>query len=222
MWDYLFRHALVTFYVLVLFMVAFYGMHRYILVYLYLKHRHNAYQPKGRFETWPRVTVQLPMFNEDVVAERVIRATCLIDYPLERLEIQVLDDRTDHSADIARKACEEWAAKGYPIHYIHRDNREGYKAGALAEGLTIATGEFIAIFDADFVPPRDILQNVVNYFTDDKIGMVQVRWDHLNRDASLLTKSQAIFLDGHFVIEHTARNRSGRFMHFNETAGVSP
>ena len=96
----------------------------------------------------------------------------------------------------------------------------GYKAGALAEGMKQATGDFIAIFDADFVPPRDILHNVMDYFTDDKVGMVQVRWDHLNRDASLLTKSQAIFLDGHFVIEHTARNRSGRFMHFNGTAGV--
>jgi cellulose synthase/poly-beta-1,6-N-acetylglucosamine synthase-like glycosyltransferase len=112
------------------------------------------------------------------------------------------------------------AAKGYPIRYIHRDNREGYKAGALAAGLKEASGEFIAIFDADFLPPKDILHNVIHYFTEEKIGMVQVRWDHLNRDASLLTRSQAIFLDGHFVIEHTARNRSGRFMHFNGTAGV--
>jgi len=160
------------------------------------------------------------MFNEDTVAARVIRATCQIDYPLDKLEIQVLDDSTDHSADIAKSSCEEFAAKGIPIHYIHRTNREGYKAGALAEGLKQSNGEFVAIFDADFIPPRDILKNVVNYFTDDNIGMVQVRWDHLNRDASILTRSQAIFLDGHFVIEHTARNRSGRFMHFNGTAGV--
>ncbi len=220
MWDSLFHHALVGIYVLILAAVAFYGMHRYILVYLYVKHRHDGYQPTGNFPELPKITVQLPMFNEDVVAERVIRATCLIDYPLDKFEIQVLDDSTDHSADIARRACEDWAARGYPIKYIHRDNREGYKAGALAEGLKQAQGEYIAIFDADFVPPRDILQNVVNYFSDDRIGMVQVRWDHLNRDASLLTKSQAIFLDGHFVIEHTARNRSGRFMHFNGTAGV--
>ncbi len=220
MWDYYFRLALVAFYVIVLCAVAFYGMHRYILVYLYLKHRNNTYQPKGRFADLPRITVQLPMFNEDVVAERIIRATCQIDYPLDKLEIQVLDDSTDHSAEIARKTCEEFAAKGLPIHYIHRTNREGYKAGALAAGLKTATGELIAIFDADFIPPRDILQNVVNYFYDDAIGMVQVRWDHLNRDASILTRSQAIFLDGHFVIEHTARNRSGRFMHFNGTAGV--
>ncbi|CAN5407567.1 glycosyltransferase family 2 protein [soil metagenome] len=214
------QYTLVAIYLATLVAVAFYGFHRYVLVYLYVKHRHNGYQPKGKFEQLPRITVQLPMYNEDVVAERIIRASCHIDYPLDRLEIQVLDDSTDHSADIARLACEEWAAKGFPIKYIHRNNREGYKAGALAEGLKAASGEYIAIFDADFVPPRDILQNVVNYFTDDKVGMVQVRWDHLNRDASLLTKSQAIFLDGHFVIEHTARNRSGRFMHFNGTAGV--
>ncbi|HSZ59907.1 MAG TPA: glycosyltransferase [Tepidisphaeraceae bacterium] len=214
------QHVIMAVYISLLIVVAFYGVHRYILVYLYIKYRNRIYQPKGKFDQLPRVTVQLPMYNEDVVAERIIKATCQIDYPLDRLEVQVLDDSTDHSADIARRACEQWAAKGYPIKYIHRENRVGYKAGALAEALPQASGEYIAIFDADFVPPRDILQNVVQYFTDDKIGMVQVRWDHLNRDASLLTKSQAIFLDGHFVIEHTARNRSGRFMHFNGTAGV--
>jgi cellulose synthase/poly-beta-1,6-N-acetylglucosamine synthase-like glycosyltransferase len=220
MWEQLLRHAGIISYVAILIGVAVYGFHRYVLVYLYVKHRNHAYQARGKFENLPRVTVQLPMYNEDIVAERIIKASCQIDYPLELLEIQVLDDSTDHSAEIARKACQEMAEKGYPIQYIHRDNREGYKAGALSEGLKIATGEFIAIFDADFLPPRDILRNVVNYFTDEKVGMVQVRWDHLNRDASLLTKSQAIFLDGHFVIEHTARNRSGRFMHFNGTAGV--
>ena len=212
--------VLVLVYIAVLTVVAIYGFHRYVLVYLYVKHKHDGYLPKGRFDVLPRMTVQLPMYNEDFVAERIIHSTCQIDYPLDRLEIQVLDDSTDHSADIARKTCEEMAAKGFPVKYIHRDNRMGYKAGALAEGLKQASGEYIAIFDADFVPPVDILHNVVDYFTDDKIGMVQVRWDHLNRDASLLTKSQAIFLDGHFVIEHTARNRSGRFMHFNGTAGV--
>ncbi len=220
MWEHLLSNILVGSYVLILALVAFYGFHRYVLVYLYVKHRHDGYLPKTQFPGLPRVTVQLPMYNEDACAERIIRASCLIDYPLELLEIQVLDDSTDHSADIARQTCEEYAAKGFPIRYLHRNNREGYKAGALAEGLKTATGEFIAIFDADFVPPRDILHNVINYFTEDKIGMVQIRWDHLNRDASLLTKAQAIFLDGHFVIEHTARNRSGRFMHFNGTAGV--
>src|SRR3954471_7392228 len=207
-------------YIGILVAVAFYGFHRYILVYLYLKHKKDIYEPKGKFDALPRVTVQLPMFNEAEVAERVIKAACLIDYPLDRLQIQVLDDSTDRSAEIARLAVEDWAKKGYPIQYIHRVNRVGYKAGALAEGMEQATGDLIAIFDADFIPPRDILQNVVDYFTEDNVGMVQIRWDHLNRDASLLTRSQAIFLDGHFVIEHTARNRSGRFMHFNGTAGV--
>jgi cellulose synthase/poly-beta-1,6-N-acetylglucosamine synthase-like glycosyltransferase len=220
MWDQLFKISCISLYVFVLVSVAFYGFHRYVLVYLYLKHKNRAYQPGRRFEQLPRVTVQLPMFNEGAVAERVIRSTCEIDYPRELLEIQVLDDSTDGSSDLAQRAVAEWAAKGFDIQFIHRDNRVGYKAGALAEGLKTAKGEFIAIFDADFLPPRDILRNVVDYFTDDKIGMVQVRWDHLNRDASLLTRSQAIFLDGHFVIEHTARNRSGRFMHFNGTAGV--
>lgn len=220
MWDLLFKNVVTIFYVTVLALVALYGCHRYVLLYLYLKHRDNKYEPARRYDKLPRITVQLPMFNEADVAERVIATTCLIDYPRELLEIQVLDDSTDHSAEIARKSCESWAAKGFPVKYIHRDNREGYKAGALAEGLKQASGELIAIFDADFLPPSDILQNVVHYFTSEKVGMVQIRWDHLNRNASILTRSQAIFLDGHFVIEHTARNRSGRFMHFNGTAGV--
>src|SRR5690348_6424788 len=171
------QHAVMAVYLAILLVVAFYGLHRYILVYLYIKYRNRTYQPKGKFETLPRVTVQLPMYNEDTVAERIIKATCQIDYPLDRLEIQVLDDSTDHSAEIAKKACEEMAAKGIPIKYIHRTNREGYKAGALAEGLKVATGEFIAIFDADFLPPKDILHNTIHYFTEDRIGMVQVRWD---------------------------------------------
>jgi len=171
MWEHLLHDAGVVSYVSILVGVAIYGFHRYVLVYLYLKHRNHAYVPPGKFEQLPRVTVQLPMYNEDIVAERIIRASCQIDYPLDLLEIQVLDDSTDHSAVIAREACEQWAAKGFPVKYIHRENRVGYKAGALAEGLKQASGEFIAIFDADFVPPRDILQNVINYFTDDQVGM---------------------------------------------------
>ena len=218
--DPVFKYTLVVLYMFVLLAVAFYGFHRYVLVYLYIKHRKNAYLPMAQWPELPRVTVQLPMFNEGPVAERIIASTCKIDYPLDKLQIQVLDDSTDESQDIAKAAVAEWAAKGFDIVYLHRTNREGYKAGALEGGLKTATGEYVAIFDADFVPPIDILHNVVHYFTDDKIGMVQIRWDHLNRDASLLTRTQAIFLDGHFVIEHTARNRSGRFMHFNGTAGV--
>jgi cellulose synthase/poly-beta-1,6-N-acetylglucosamine synthase-like glycosyltransferase len=220
--DHAITFAVTTVYFVILCLVALYGFHRYVLVYLYVKHRHNVHTPNRVYteSELPYVTVQLPMFNEDMVAERVIAATCKIDYPRDRFEIQVLDDSTDHSAEIAEASCREWAAKGVNIVYLHRKNREGFKAGALQEGMKVAKGEFIAIFDADFVPPTDVLRNVINHFSDDKIGMVQVRWDHLNRDASILTKSQAIFLDGHFVIEHTARNRSGRFMHFNGTAGV--
>jgi cellulose synthase/poly-beta-1,6-N-acetylglucosamine synthase-like glycosyltransferase len=214
------HQGFIVLYLLTLLLIAVYGLHRYVLVYLYIKYRHKGYQPKSRHAQLPKITVQLPMYNEDMVAERVIRATCEIDYPRELLEIQVLDDSTDHSADIARRATEQMAAAGHNIVYIHRENRTGYKAGALHEGLKIAKGEYVAIFDADFIPPHDLLRNVVHFFADPKIGMVQVRWDHLNRDASVLTRSQAMFLDGHFVIEHTARNRSGRFMHFNGTAGV--
>ncbi len=220
MWSAWLIQFSVLLYLVTLGLVALYGVHRYVLLYLYVKHRDNIYKPTGTFDELPKITVQLPMFNEGAVAERIIKATCLIDYPLDKLEIQVLDDSTDASKDISKRCCDEWVARGYPVKHIHRTNRVGYKAGALAEGLKQAEGKFVAIFDADFIPPRDVLQNVVNYFTDRQVGMVQVRWDHLNRDASLLTRSQAIFLDGHFMIEHTARNRSGRFMHFNGTAGI--
>lgn len=213
-------YVLICTYVAILLGVAAYGIHRYVLLYLYLKHRNAGKSPLGQFSELPIVTVQLPMYNEDVVAERIIEAACQIDYPLDRFEIQVLDDSTDESAQIAQTACEKWASKGFPVHYIHRTDRRGYKAGALEYGLLSAKGELVAIFDADFVPPRDILRNTIHHFTDPNVGMVQVRWEHLNRHASLLTRSQAIFLDGHFVIEHTARNRAGRFMHFNGTAGI--
>lgn len=207
-------------YLVVLGMVCVYGLHRYHLVHLYYKHRRNTPKLTACFVAPPRVTIQLPMFNELAVARRVIDATCRIDYPKDRLEIQVLDDSTDESVDIARAAVEYWRGQGFDIQYIHRTNREGYKAGALTHGLTTATGEFILIFDADFVPPREILRQTIDYFTDPCVGMVQARWEHINRDQSLLTKTQAILLDGHFVIEHAARNRSGRFMSFNGTAGM--
>src|SRR5688572_17122560 len=147
MWNHVEVGWLIFFftYLAILCAIAFYGLHRYILVYLYVKHRHNGYQPRATFPELPRITVQLPMYNEDSVAERIIRATCQLDYPLDRLEIQVLDDSTDHSAEIAERACHEWAAKGWPIKFIHRTNRVGYKAGALEAGLKEASGEFIAI-----------------------------------------------------------------------------
>jgi cellulose synthase/poly-beta-1,6-N-acetylglucosamine synthase-like glycosyltransferase len=216
----LFQIIVLAVYSLTLVVVATYGLHRYHLVYLFHKHKGQQHTPNAGFDALPRVTIQLPMYNEQTVARRIIDAACKLDYPKEKLQIQVLDDSNDGSEEIARQRTQYWKDQGFDIVYQHRTNRLGYKAGALAEGLKSATGNYIAIFDADFIPPQNILHNVLHHFVDNEVGMVQVRWDHINRDASLLTKGQAIFLDGHFVIEHTARNTSGRFMHFNGTAGV--
>ena len=207
-------------YFLVLLVLSIYGSHRYVMAYLYYKYKGNKPAPKARWAVLPRVTIQLPIFNEMYVIERLIEAVSKIDYPRDLLEVQVLDDSTDETQGIARAAVGRAREAGLDIVYLHRDNRVGYKAGALQEGLKVARGELIAVFDADFVPKSDFLLKSVNFFTDSQIGMVQVRWDHLNRDYSHLTQVQAIFLDGHFVIEHTARNRSGRFFNFNGTAGV--
>jgi cellulose synthase/poly-beta-1,6-N-acetylglucosamine synthase-like glycosyltransferase len=211
---------LVGAYLLTLAILAVYGMYRYVQIGLYWRHGHKAHSPAGRFPELPLVTVQLPMYNEQYVAQRVIEGACQIDWPREKLQIQVLDDSTDGSADIARACCERLRRMGHNIEYIHRTNRQGYKAGALANGLLSASGEFVVIFDADFVPERNILRRCIDFFTDPNVGCVQTRWDHMNRTQSLLTRAQAIFLDGHFMIEHVARNRSGRFMNFNGTAGI--
>ena len=201
--------------------LAFYGMHRYQLVWLYYRHKKNAVKdPPSRFEQLPRITVQLPIFNEQFVIDRLIEACSRLDYPRERLEIQLLDDSTDETKDVAAAICERYRAQGLPIVYLHRTNRYGFKAGALDEGLKVATGEFVAIFDADFVPPPEWLLQVIHHFADPKIGMVQTRWTHLNRDYSFLTQVEAILLDGHFVLEHGGRSRSGVFFNFNGTAGM--
>jgi len=219
-WIALGEQILIVIYTFALVMVSIYGLHRYVLMYLYYRHRHKKPYKAGRFEQLPPVTIQLPMYNEQFVAERIIQKACQIDYPRDKLQIQVLDDSTDGTTEIAARAVERAKSEGFDIELIHRDNRLGYKAGALANGLKSAKGEFIAIFDADFVPPSGIIKKCIDYFTDPKVCVVQTRWDHINRSDSLLTQSQAIYLDGHFVIEHVARNRSGRFMCFNGTAGI--
>ncbi len=201
-------------------MVCLYGLHRYGLVFLYFKHRRNCVACPDQFDELPRVTIQLPMYNEELVARRIIEHACRIEYPRDKLDIQVLDDSTDQTCRIARKAVDEARRAGFDITYISRENRTGYKAGALANGLATAKGEFVAIFDADFVPTPEILLKSIPYFKDPEICVVQTRWEHLNRSDSLLTQSQAILLDGHFAIEHVARNRSARFMSFNGTAGT--
>jgi cellulose synthase/poly-beta-1,6-N-acetylglucosamine synthase-like glycosyltransferase len=200
--------------------LAVYGLHRSYLAHLYLRHRGRPPRPRGRFADLPSVTVQLPIFNEMYVADRLIRSVCALDYPRDRLEIQVLDDSTDETAAIARRVVDELRRGGHDIRHLPRSTRRGFKAGALAAGLRRARGEFVAVFDADFVPAPDFLRRCIDFFTDPRVGMVQARWGHLNRGYSLLTRIQAIFLDGHFIIEHAARNRSGRFFNFNGTAGV--
>jgi len=219
-WTDLANAMFMAVYTLALLMVSLYGFHRYILVFLYYRHRGKEPRPQGTFKDLPHVTVQLPMYNEQFVARRIIEKTCQIDYPRDRLQIQVLDDSTDCTGAIARQTVEEAKAQGFDIEYIHRDHRRGFKAGAMENGLKTARGEFIAIFDADFIPEKYFLRHSIQYFTDPKVGAVQTRWEHLNRYDSLLTRSQAILLDGHFAIEHVARNRSNRFMSFNGTAGT--
>ena len=207
-------------YFFVMVILAVYGWHRYYLVWLHLRHRNERPVPVGGPDYLPRVTVQLPLFNEMYVADRLVDAVCRLDYPPERLDIQVLDDSTDETADVARRAVQRWASRGVDIHYIHRAERTGFKAGALENGLHTAKGEFVAVFDADFVPQADFLRRCVPYFADCGIAMVQARWGHVNRDYSLLTKIQAILLDAHFVLEHGSRNRAGLFFNFNGTAGM--
>ena len=213
--------ALLIPYFIVLIILAAYGAHRYWLVYLYYKYKKNkTAEPAAHFDDLPRVTVQLPIFNEEYVVDRLLDAVCKIDYPREKLDIQLLDDSTDETVEVARSLVERYAALGHPVTYLHRDNRSGFKAGALAEGLKTAKGEFVAIFDADFVPPPDFLLKCIHHFTDPKIGMVQTRWTHINRNYSFLTEVEAILLDGHFVLEHSGRARSGVFFNFNGTAGM--
>jgi cellulose synthase/poly-beta-1,6-N-acetylglucosamine synthase-like glycosyltransferase len=222
--------ALLIPYFIVMIILAFYGIHRYQLVWLY-------YRNKKKAATWrdsvarfaegelPFVTIQLPIFNEQFVIERLIQACCRIEYPRDRFEIQVLDDSTDETIAVARDIVERYAA-GFagmapqPVYYLHRENRYGYKAGALDEGLKTARGEFVAIFDADFVPPRDWVMKVIHQFADPAVGMVQTRWTHLNRNYSFLTQVEAMLLDGHFVLEHGGRSRAGVFFNFNGTAGM--
>ena len=207
-------------YFFVLCILGIYGWHRYYLVFQYMKHKDRVPGPPPAVTEWPVVTVQLPIFNEMYVADRLIDAVCDLDYPKDRLEIQVLDDSTDETREIAAGAVSRHAARGFNIHYLHRMDRTGFKAGALAAGLETARGQFVAIFDADFIPPADFLRRTVPYFQEPGVGLVQARWGHLNHDYSLLTRIQAILLDGHFVLEHGGRNRSGCFFNFNGTAGV--
>jgi cellulose synthase/poly-beta-1,6-N-acetylglucosamine synthase-like glycosyltransferase len=210
-------------YLAVLGMLSVYGLHRYYILYLYFRYykwRKPPPPPPIAPDDYPTVTVQLPIFNEYYVAARVIESVGNVDYPKHLLTVQVLDDSTDDTQEVARAAARKLEHKGIRVQYIHRENRVGFKAGALKAGLEQCTDELVAIFDADFVMPPDFLQRIVPYFQDARVGMVQSRWGYLNRSYSLLTRIQSILLDGHFMLEHTARHFSGRFFNFNGTGGV--
>src|SRR6478672_5197600 len=208
------------FYMSVLIGLSAYGIHRYVIFYLFLKHRKRATIPAGHFEQLPRVTVQLPIFNEVYVVERLLRSVSEIDYPKDLLHIQVLDDSTDDTKELTASCVAELQGRGFNVELIHRTDRTGFKAGALETGLASTESDFVCILDADFVPQSDLLKRTIHFFTDPKVGMIQTRWGHLNRGYSLLTRVQAMFLDGHLLLEQTARSRSGRFFNFNGTAGL--
>jgi len=207
-------------YFALLIILSFYGLHRYRMVYLYRKYRRNLPPAPQPFAELPYVTIQLPLYNERYVVERLLETVSRMDYPRERLEIQVLDDSSDETTAIARAWVARAHADGLPIRFFHRETREGFKAGALAAGLKEARGEFIAVFDADFLPPPDFLHRTIHHFTNPRVGMVQTRWSYVNRDYSLLTRVEAVLLDGHFVLEHGGRSRAGLFFNFNGTAGL--
>ena len=207
-------------YLSVLLGLSAYGIHRYFIVYLFLKNRKRAPRPLTYFEKLPIITIQLPIFNEIYVVERLLKAVSELDYPREQLQIQVLDDSTDETRDLTISCVQRLIARGFDVDLIQRTDRTGYKAGALEAGLATARGELVCILDADFVPQPQLLNSTVHFFTDPKVGMIQTRWGHLNRGYSLLTRVQAMFLDGHLLLEQVARSRSGRFFNFNGTAGV--
>ncbi len=207
-------------YFLSLSILFIFGLHGFIMIYYYNKYKDVSHKLPAEEMSDPVVTIQLPLFNEQYVVERLIDAVCEIDYPKEKMEIQVLDDSTDETVNITAAKVEEKQKLGFNILHVRRESREGFKAGALKEGMKSATGEFIAIFDADFVPQKDFLKKTIPYFKNEKIGMVQTRWEHLNGDYSILTKAQALALDGHFVIEQNVRNKAGFFINFNGTGGV--
>ncbi len=207
-------------YIICLSILFIFGAHGFVMIYHYYRHRNEVEGDLPLKET-PMVTIQLPLYNEMYVVRRLIDASCAIEYPKDRIEIQVLDDSTDETVDLVASIVREKQAKGFNIVHAHRTNRQGFKAGALKEGLKTAKGEFVAIFDADFIPrPEFLIKTIPYFFKDEKIGMVQTRWEHLNGDYSLMTRTQAMALDGHFVIEQNIRNKAGYFINFNGTGGV--
>jgi cellulose synthase/poly-beta-1,6-N-acetylglucosamine synthase-like glycosyltransferase len=221
-WSHMVARIILVIYGLCLVLIFFYSVIQLSLAIAYVKNKkkqQSRVTPPFDLATAPKVTVQLPMFNEMYVAERIIETCAEMDYPRDKFQIQVLDDSTDETKDIIANKCAEVAARGINIQHVHRTDRTGYKAGALDCAMDKVEGEFIAIFDADFVPSKDFLLRTIPYFTEN-VGVVQTRWGHLNKDYSLLTELQAFGLNGHFAIEQGGRNASGHYINFNGTAGV--
>jgi len=221
-WSHVTAKVVMIIYFMCLILILFYAILQLSLAVAYVRNKKKGkiiapvYDP----EKAPMVTVQLPMYNELYVADRIIEKVAEFDYPIDKLQIQVLDDSTDETKDVIAKKVAEVAARGINIQHIHRVERTGYKAGALDDAMDQVQGEFIAIFDADFVPKRDFLQKTIPHFQDEKIGVVQTRWGHINKDYSLLTQLQAFGLNGHFAIEQGGRTASGHFINFNGTGGI--
>ena len=216
----LFDEIVLITYILTMFVLLFFASHGIVMLFYHRKYIENVPLFDNDVELNKKVTIQLPLYNEQYVAERLIDSVCKIDYPKELLEIQVLDDSTDETIKIVEDLVNKKIEEGFDIKHVRRVDRKGYKAGALKEGLLSAKGELIAIFDADFVPNTDFLKNTLKYFTNPNIGMVQTRWEHLNENYSILTRIQALALNGHFVMEQPIRNRAGFFINFNGTGGV--
>ncbi len=213
-------YAVALIYGVTLLALSLYGINFLYLVFVAWRHRHDRPAAPALVD-YPLITVQIPIYNERYVAARVIDAACQLAWPRDRLEIQILDDSTDGTREIVSQMIAHWQAEGVDVVHIHRVWRSGYKAGALSEGLVSAKGEFIAIFDADFVPPPDFLCCTIPHLVADAgLGFVQARWGHLNHEASLLTMLQSLSIDGHFMVEQFARDRGGFVMNFNGTAGV--
>ena len=216
----LFDEMVLIAYIFSLIVLLIFGSHGFVMLFYHNKYKKNNPKENADFTFEDVVTIQLPLYNEMYVAERLINAVCEIDYPKDKLEIQVLDDSRDETVDIVAAAVKLKQQEGFDIKHVRRQNRDGFKAGALKEGLKTAKGKYIAIFDADFIPKKDFLRSTLKFFNNKKVGMVQTRWEHLNEDFSILTKIQALALDGHFVIEQSVRNKAGFFINFNGTGGV--
>lgn len=216
----LFDEIVLITYILVMTVLLIFASHGIIMLFYHKKYIKNIPISDEDLILDKKVTIQLPLYNEEYVVKRLIDSVCKIDYPKDLLEIQVLDDSTDETVDIVNKLVNIKKDEGFDICHIRRKDRKGFKAGALKEGLKLAKGELIAIFDADFVPKTDFLKKTLKYFTNPQIGMVQTRWEHLNEDYSILTRIQALALNGHFVMEQPVRNRAGFFINFNGTGGV--